>query len=196
AANLVDVIEVFGRQEVEQVIVSGVVDPVRGVAPHIEGLDCTLIRLRCEPEELRRRYLQRGSPGERVDQALAFADLLDRNNIGVPLDITALAPEAVVHTLSERIPDARRHDFPVQVSYADRFTEPLPVLLLVGATAAGKSAVGWEVVRTLWGRDRAAAFVDADQLGFHPTEAGSNIKAENLVRVWHGYRRAGARALV
>ncbi|RDI68508.1 AAA family ATPase [Nocardia pseudobrasiliensis] len=196
AGNLVEVVEVFRRHGVEQVIVSGVVDPVRGIAPYVGDLDITLVRLRCTAGELRRRYLGRGSSGERVVQALEFSDLLDRNGIGVPLDITTLSPEAVVDALSERIGTAAQGNTVPPTTETDGFTEPLPVLLLLGPTAVGKSAVGWEVLRTLWDRDLPAAFIDAEQLGFHPDGSGPNIKAQNLLRVWHGYRRAGARALI
>ncbi len=41
-----------------------------------------------------------------------------------------------------------------------------------------------------------AAYVDVDQLGFSAPETGTQLKAENLARVWQGYRDAGARALV
>ncbi len=196
AGNLVEVVEVFRRHGAERVIVSGIVDPVRGIAPYVGDLDVTLVRLRCTAVELRRRYLERGTSGERVDQALEFSDLLDRNDIGVPLDITALPPEAVVDALSGRISTAAPGNASPPTTSANGFLEPLPVLLLLGPTAVGKSAVGWEVVRTLWSRDLPAAFIDAEQLGFHPDELDPNIKAQNILRVWHGYRRAGARALI
>lgn len=67
---------------------------------------------------------------------------------------------------------------------------------MVGPTAVGKSTVGWRVLNTLWERGVTAAYVDVDQLGFSAPETGTRLKAENLVRVWQGYRDAGARALI
>lgn len=199
--NLVEVLDTFRRYGAEHVIVSGVVDPQHGITPYLpeaSDFEFTVIRLGCTREELRRRYLARGLSGERVDEAMAFADSLDRNAVGEPLDTTALSPVDVVDLLADRLRPQERSRPTASASAPARpaASAPLPVLLLVGPTAVGKSTVGWEALRILWGRGITAAYIDADQLGFFDADSAPNIKADNLLRVWHGYRGVGARALV
>ncbi|MFI5782834.1 AAA family ATPase [Nocardia sp. NPDC051570] len=201
ATNLVEVVDVFRCHGAQQVIVSGVVDPHRGIDPYVRGakeIEFTLIRLHCGREELRRRYLERGAANERVDEVLAVADALDRSGVGSPLDTTTMSLDEVVETLSDRIrPATQSHP----VSPASKSVQPVPekraaILLLAGPTAVGKSTVGWEVLQILRGRGIPAAFIDVDQLGFYGSGLAPDIKADNLVRVWRGYRGAGARVLV
>lgn len=201
ADNLIRVLGIFRRHGARQLIVSGVVDPALGLDPCVRSsadVEFTLVRLRCGREELRRRYLGRGSSDERLDELMAVADALDRNAVGAPLDTTTMPPAAVVETLTDRIchPAQAPATSPTPLAPEPSPRKPAPVLLVVGPTAVGKSTVGWEVVRTLWGRGTPAAYVDADQLGFCGTEPVSKVKADNLAQVWRGYRRAGARTLV
>ncbi|MFI6168463.1 hypothetical protein ACIBCN_16900 [Nocardia sp. NPDC051052] len=83
---------------------------------------------------------------------------------------------------------------PGSVSARSAVSEQFPVLLLVGPTAVGKSTVGWEALQMLWGRGLTAAYIDADQLGFFTADSAPKIKADNLIQIWRGYRRAGAGA--
>ncbi|MFI6173786.1 AAA family ATPase [Nocardia sp. NPDC051052] len=198
--NLVEVLGTFRRHGAEQVIVSGVVDPHHGISPYLRDttdFEFTLIRLRCTREELQSRYLARGSSAERVEEAMVVADTLDRNAVGAPLDTTALSPGEVVGMLADRLrllePEVL---VPGSVSARSAVSEQCPVLLLVGPTAVGKSTVGWEALRMLWGRGLTAAYIDADQLGFFTADSALKIKADNLIQIWRGYRRAGARALI
>ncbi|MGW5220373.1 AAA family ATPase [Nocardia sp. NPDC004085] len=199
AANLVRVLDTFRRRGARQVVVSGVVDPSAGIDAAVReaaDVEVTLIRLRCAREELRRRCLARGSSSERLDELMAVADAFDRNGVGRPLDTTAMSPRTVVEALADRICPAAVGFSPVSSSAPEvgPRVEPSPVLLLTGATAVGKSTVGWEVLRIVRGRGITAAYVDVDQLGFGPS--GFAAKTDNLLAVWRGYRHAGARALI
>lgn len=198
AANLVAVLETFRRHGAQQLIVSGVVDTERGIEPYARvaaDVEFSLIRLTCTREELRRRYLGRGSTAERLDELMDLVDALERNAVGTPLDTTAMAPPAIAEMLADRI----RRVGPAQPTVPAPVVppeEPAPVLLLAGPTAVGKSTVGWEVLQILRERGIRAGFVDVDQFGFYPSDSAAKIKVESLQRVWRGYRGAGARALI
>jgi hypothetical protein len=75
------------------------------------------------------------------------------------------------------------------------------VLLVCGATGAGKSAAGFEVFLRQLRAGVAAAYIDLDQIGFmSPVLAddpgGHRLKARNLADLWRTYHAAGARHLV
>ena len=75
------------------------------------------------------------------------------------------------------------------------------VLLVCGATAAGKSAAGFEVFLRQLRAGLAAAYIDLGQIGFmSPLPAddpgGHRLKARNLADLWRAYHAAGARRLV
>ncbi|WP_169736723.1 AAA family ATPase [Pseudonocardia spinosispora] len=201
ATNLLEVIDTFRRNGARQVIVSGVVDPHRGIEPYVRGTEAeyefTLVRLRCARDELRRRYLGRGSSGECLDELMSLADKLDRDGLGVPLDTTTRSPHEVVEALIERV-DRQQQEHSIwsgTQTVHRRLGADVPVLLLVNPTAVGKSAVGWEVMQSLGAKGVTAAYIDVDQLGFVQPECGP-VKAEALTGVWRGYRAAGARALI
>ncbi|WP_167475503.1 AAA family ATPase [Nocardia arthritidis] len=198
SGNLVPVLETFRRYGARQVIVSGVVDPERGIdeyLPSTTDFDLQLIRLRCDRAELRRRFLGRGSPEEQIDELMGIADTLDRNAIGSVFDTTGLSPEAVIDALADRISPAAQVDT-VPSPMPPVPGAGMPVLLLAGPTAVGKSTVGWEVLRALSARGIRTGYVDADQFGFHPSEYLPDIKAENMIHAWNGYRGADAQALI
>lgn len=91
----------------------GIADPHRGIAPyvrHARHLDFTLVRLCCTRDELRRRYLRRGSPAERLDELMAVADALDRNDVGVALDTSAMSPDEGADTLADHTAGRRPPD--------------------------------------------------------------------------------------
>lgn len=198
AENFLEVLDTFRRYGARQLIVSGVVDPQHGLAPYLpDTLELTLVRLRCAPEELRRRFLGRGSPTELLTQLGDVARAYDDQAIGETLDSTDLSADAVVRQLADRIRHAPpAPPQPVSLPGGPTPREPMPVLLLCGPTAVGKSTVGWQVLQQLHGRGIPTAFVDADQLGFYRSDHAPKIKAGNLTRVWRRYRDAGARALV
>ncbi|MFE3453421.1 hypothetical protein ACFXJ8_31295 [Nonomuraea sp. NPDC059194] len=79
--------------------------------------------------------------------------------------------------------------------------DAVPVLWFSGATAVGKSTVGYEVFRQVFRTGVRAAYVDLKQLGaLRPVaddDPGSHrLKARNLAALWAGYRAAGARCLI
>ncbi|WP_069160397.1 AAA family ATPase [Nocardia altamirensis] len=200
ADNLRAVLDTFRSHGVQQVIVSGVVDQERGIDGYFAtalDIEFTLVRLRCDRTELRRRYLGRGSSEERLEELMSVADAYDQNAVGIPFDTTALAPHEIVAKLSELVCVAGQpHSTAATPAEPPTTGAPAPVLVLAGPTAVGKSTVGFEVLRMLWSRDLPAAYIDVDQLGFCDAEFAREAMSENLIRLWHGYRQAGARALI
>ena len=76
-----------------------------------------------------------------------------------------------------------------------------PVLWLSGASAVGKSTVGWHVFQDALAAGRRTAFVDLEQIGFScPARAddpsGHRVRARNLARLWSTFRSVGAECLV
>jgi adenylylsulfate kinase-like enzyme len=204
AANAMEVLTNFTRHGATQLIVSGVVDPQLGIdsyVRHAENLSVTLVRLRADWGELRRRYLGRGFGVERLDELMVLAAALDRNDVGAPLDVSDLAPEEVIDALIDLIGGgggrtaADREPAPVALTAADG--GKVPALLITGPTAVGKSTVGWDVFATLSARGVSAAYIDVDQLGFiAPASASRQVKGENMGRLWRGYRATGAQCLI
>jgi hypothetical protein len=90
--NLLRVVATLRCRGVQQVIVSGVVDPERGIEPYLVGkaeaahVDVTLMRLHCDRDELRRRFLGRGSSAGLLRELFELVDELDRSRIGTTLD--------------------------------------------------------------------------------------------------------------
>jgi adenylylsulfate kinase-like enzyme len=202
AANAIEVLTNFAGHGATHLIVSGVVDPQHGIDPylrHAQHLDVTLVRLRADWTELRRRYLGRRAGIERLDELAALADTLDRTEAGVVVDVTRMTPEQVVDALVDMIgtSDGRTpaHPAPPKVSGASAGAK-VPVLLITGPTAVGKSTIGWNVLTTLCGRGLTAAYIDVDQLGFISTGPSRQLKAENARSAWHGYHAVGARCLI
>ncbi|GAA2819898.1 hypothetical protein [Saccharopolyspora taberi] len=191
AANLLRVIGTLRRAGVRQVVVSGVVDPELGIGPHFEGrpeIELTLVRLRCERDELRRRFLGRGSPAELLEELFEVVDRLERSGFGIPLDTTGQSSDATVDALLERCVVAPGPFFPPPGGPL-----PGPVIVVTGPTAVGKSTAAWGVLQNLWKDGVPTAYADLDQLGFAPDSA---VAKANLAEVWQGYRDAGARALI
>jgi hypothetical protein len=75
------------------------------------------------------------------------------------------------------------------------------VLLVCGATGAGKSAAGFEVYLRQLRAGAAAAYIDLGQIGFMSPVPGDDpgghrLKARNLADLWRAYHAAGAQRLV
>ncbi|KFZ83928.1 hypothetical protein ED92_08485 [Amycolatopsis sp. MJM2582] len=189
AANLLRVLEVL--RGTAQIVVSGVVDPAK---PYIEdpGFDLTLIRLTCDRDELRSRFLGRGSPAAALPDLFAVADVYDRAGFGEAMDTTGQRPEQTVETLFHRCtldtgtvrpPDAGQ-------------PQPGPVTVVTGPTAVGKSTAAFGALRDLWERGIPVAYVDLAQLGFAHPGPDPAREAALLSAVWSGYRDAGAKRLI
>ncbi|MEV6229512.1 AAA family ATPase [Saccharopolyspora shandongensis] len=200
AANLLRVIAVLRQRGVQQVIVSGVVDPELGVEPFFADsaeaahLDLTLVRLHCDREELRSRFLGRGSPAGMLAELFEVVDRIDRAAIGIPLDTTGQRPDETVDALMGH---CVVRPAPVQPpAPADGVLPPMPVVVVTGATAVGKSTAAWRVLRDLWQRGASTAYIDLDQLGFVHPGPDPVLQAANLAALWRGYRQAGAQSLL
>jgi adenylylsulfate kinase-like enzyme len=74
----------------------------------------------------------------------------------------------------------------------------VPLLLMAGASAAGKSSVAWEIFFTLIRSGVPVATLDLDVVGYGPPPAfGSfEMKVRNLGSIWRNYEAAGARCFV
>ncbi|RSN21596.1 hypothetical protein DMC61_34860 [Amycolatopsis sp. WAC 04169] len=191
AANLLRVLEVLRARGVAQLVVSGVVDPAK---PYIESLDfdLTLIRLTCDRDELRRRFLGRGSPAAALPDLFAVADVYDRAGFGEAMDTTGQRPEQTVEALFHRCAVA---DGTVQSPELGQ-PQPGPVTVVTGPTAVGKSTAAFSALRDLWERDVPVAYVDLAQLGFAHPGPDPALEAALLSAVWRGYRDAGAKRLI
>ncbi|RSN37661.1 hypothetical protein DL990_01090 [Amycolatopsis sp. WAC 01416] len=100
AANLLRVLGILRSRGTRQLVVSGIVDPENGVEPHFGGgdFDLTLIRLTCDRDELRSRFLGRGSPAAALPGLYAVADAYDRTGFGEAMDTTGQRHEETVVT--------------------------------------------------------------------------------------------------
>lgn len=181
-------------------VVSGYVDARRGVhTGYLAGAALSVLRLRCDQPELRRRLELRARPGEQREPALREAEVLDRS--GLPyqcLDTTGRTAAEVLATVRGRWPaqPARRpgpwpHPTPT----------PGEILWVCGATAVGKSTVGYEVAVASRRAGHTTGFVDLQQIGFRRPPPGHDpgnhrLKAANLAAVWENFHAYGARRLV
>ncbi|AVT34129.1 hypothetical protein C6361_03435 [Plantactinospora sp. BC1] len=188
-------------------VASGVVDAVRGIdVDLLPQVALTTCRLRAEPYELRQRLAGRGRAGdEPVESVLAYAAALDRNH---PTDRRVDTTGRSVTEVA-RLVLAETGDWPALTgpgtaalgSYPRYPTGPGEILWLCGATAVGKSTVGWQVYTAVREAGRRAAFVDLDQIGFYrpagpPTPRNHRLRASNLAAVWQTFRATGLRRLV
>jgi hypothetical protein len=182
-------------------VVSGVVDARLGVerdlVPHAA---VRTLRLRADPEDLRRRLATRARPGEDVARELAYAAELDAyHGADDCVDTTGLGIAEVVDRVWKRLDVPSVHSGRPPVAASD--SAPGEVLLVCGVTGVGKSTVGWQVYDRIRTSGTHAAFVDLEQIGFHrpaPADDPGNhrLKAANLAAMWTTYHRAGARRLV
>ena len=216
------VVQSFRAAGARCVIVSGVVDPVRGVrADQIPQAAVTVCRLRAEREVLTQRFVGRGGQASLVQDVLLESDALDASDFADTCVDTGARPVAEV----ARLVRARCDGWPVLArrdrssvpgrsarAHPDRWpgaAEPEgraasaadgPILWLCGATGAGKSTVGFRVYLRARRAGLTAAYIDLDQLGFcRPARADDpgnhRIKARNLAALWRTYRGAGAQCL-
>ncbi|NUP03965.1 MAG: hypothetical protein HOW59_39180 [Nonomuraea sp.] len=174
----------------------------------------TVCRLRVDSAELKERFLARGWRPDLVEDALAEAASLDRGDYAdVCVDTDGLGVSETARLVREQaggwpgaLPAAtfpgfvnRRTRLPTPQVHAA--SGPVPVLWLRGATAAGKSTVGYEIFTRVCRSGVRAAYVDVKQIGALRPVADDDVdshrlKARNLAAVWAGYRAAGAQCLV
>jgi adenylylsulfate kinase-like enzyme len=208
AQNLGAVVANYRAAGARCVVVSGVVDPVRGVHAGMVPLAAlTICRLRVGQDELEQRFLGRGGQAGLLEEVLSEADAMDASDVAdVCVDISGLPAAEGTRLVRERLAGWPRLTGPSRPQEAGRdeglvSTADGPILLLCGPTGAGKSTVGFEVYRRTLRAGSTTAYIDLDQIGFcRPAPAddpGSHrVKARNLAAVWQTYRDAGAQCLV
>ena len=208
AQNLGAVVANYRAAGARCVIVSGVVDPGRGVpADLIPRAVITVCRLRAGRDELRQRFLGRGGQADLLDEVLSQADAMDASDVAdVWVDTSGLAAAEAARLVRERIAGWPVLTAPARPDETGPYDRPAtaadgPVLVLSGATGVGKSTAGFEVYRRTLSVGSAAAYVDLDQVGFcRPVPAGDTgghrVKARNLAAMWQTYRAAGAQRLI
>ncbi|MET8153597.1 hypothetical protein ACIBSW_35850 [Actinoplanes sp. NPDC049668] len=181
-------------------VVSGYIDSRRGIhTKYLAHAELSVLRLRCDQAELRRRLTTRDRPGEQRDLALREAELLDNSGLPYPcVDTTGLTAAEVLATVRSRLPV-----YPAR--YPGPWTEPVAtpgqIVWVCGATAVGKSTVGYEVAQSSRRAGHVTGFVDLQQIGFLRPSSGPDrnnhrLKAANLAAVWQHFSGYGARRLV
>jgi len=105
AQNLGAVVANYRAAGARCVIVSGVVDPGRGVpADLIPRAVMTVCRLRAGRDELRQRFLGRGGQAGLLDEVLSQADAMDASDVAdVCVDTSGLAAAEAARLVRERI---------------------------------------------------------------------------------------------
>jgi adenylylsulfate kinase-like enzyme len=189
------------------VVVSGVVDPARGVpAGQVPRAALTVARLRADRDVLVRRFTGRGGQAGLVPDVLGESGAMDASDVAdVCVDTSARPVAEVARLVRERsgrwpVLAGRDRSPAAAQPREDAAAAGGPVLWLCGATGVGKSAVGFEVYLRARRAGLTAAYIDLDQLGFcHPVPAGDpgnhRVKARNLAALWRTYRAAGAQCL-
>ena len=208
AQNLGAVVANYRAAGARCVIVSGVVDPARGVpADLIPGAALTVCRLRAGRDVLKQRFLARGGQAGQLAEVLSEADAMDTTDLAdVCVDTTGLPAAEVTRLVRECIagwPSVTGPSRPDQARPAEGAVTAAdgPILMLCGATGVGKSTAGFEVYARTVRAGSTAAYIDLDQIGFcRPVPAGDagrhRVKAANLAALWQTYRAAGAQCLI
>ncbi|MGW5158374.1 ATP-binding protein [Nonomuraea wenchangensis] len=211
ARNLAAMWPHFRQEGMRCLVLAGFVDTIEEVREYTALLPeaaFTLCRLRVDSAELKERFLGRGWRPDLVAEAVAEAEALDRSDYAdVCVDTGGCAVPEAARLVRERaggwpgaLPaptfpgDLRHHPPAAQLDAA-----PTPVLWLRGATAVGKSTVGYEIFSQVYRTGVRAAYVDVKQISaLGPVSDVENrrLKARNLAAVWAGYRAVGAQCLV
>jgi hypothetical protein len=201
--NLLVQLSVLRSAGARRIIVSGVIDPDVGIEPYLAGhplgniADFRLVRLVCERGELRRRFLGRGSPAGLLEQLMIVAEQLDRTAFGASFDTTGQRPDETVDELVNLL-DGETDEVPVQV-VGESDPEPASggsVLVVTGATAAGKSTACWQLLHDLWKEGVSVAFIDIGQLRFSYPSPPVEVTVARTAALWNSYKRAGAQVLI
>jgi hypothetical protein len=208
AENLGAVVAGYRAAGARAVVVSGVVDPARGVhVDKIPDIVLTTCRLRADAADLTRRLIARQGDRAIVAQALAEAEALDANDLGdLCIDTSGLPADQVVRLIRERTAGWTVPTGPATPGDAAKPRLPAdttdgPILWLCGPTGVGKSTAGFDLyLRHVLGRQIPGAFVDLDQIGFYrPTPSGTRVnhqmRARILAAMWRTFRAAGAQCL-
>ena len=218
ARNLAAMWPHFRQEGVRCLVLAGFVDTpeeVREYTALLPEAAFTVCRLRVDSAELKERFLTRGWRPHLVQEAVIEAEALERGNYAdVCVDTGGLGVSEAARLVCERVggwpgtlPAAMFHsvvdqqNHPASQADATPASAPVPVLWLSGATAVGKSTVGYEIFTQVYRTGVRAAYVDVQQIGaLRPTVdddvVGHRLKARNLAAIWAGHRAAGAKCLV
>ncbi|WP_199757611.1 hypothetical protein [Micromonospora sp. Llam0] len=207
-SNVSSTVENFRASGCDALIVSGELGISTAIsADTVHGASLTVCRLQASPGELRRRLTVRGAPANLAAAWVREAEEPDRSSLAdTCVDTEGRTISDVARLVRERCGDWP----PPYTSARTAATGPAlspaagadgEVLLLCGATGAGKSSVGFEVFRRQLRARHTAAYLDLGQLGLlSPPPAGDpgghRLRARNLADFWRAYHKAGARRLV
>ncbi|MFC4014258.1 adenylyl-sulfate kinase [Nonomuraea purpurea] len=204
----------FRQEGVQCLILAGFVDTAEEVREYtalVPEAAFTLCRLRVDDAELKERFLARGWRPDLVEDAVAEAKALDRSDYAdVCVDTGGFTVSETARLVCDRagrwpgtLPAATLQSFVDRQSHppAPQEDAAVPVLWLCGATAVGKSTVGYEIFMQVYRTGVRAAYIDVKQIGaLRPVaddDVGSHgLKARNLAAIWAGYRSVGAQCLV
>ncbi|MEV3981017.1 hypothetical protein [Nonomuraea sp. NPDC049758] len=212
ARNLAALWPGFRRAGMRCLVLAGFVDTPEEVGEYtalLPGAAFTVCRLRVPHAELRKRFLGRGWRPDLVEAAVAEAVEQDRSRYAdlcvdtggrtvaetarLVLDRLGGWPPPVPATATEPAPA------PADPGGGVGAGVPVPLVWFSGATAAGKSTVGYEVFSRVHRSGVRAAYVDLRQISaLRPSteEEGRRLRARGLAALWDGYRAAGAGCLV
>ncbi|QFY09983.1 hypothetical protein GBF35_28065 [Nonomuraea phyllanthi] len=209
----------FRQQGVQCLVLAGFVDTpeeVREYTALLPEAAFTLCRLRVDDAELKERFLGRGWRPDLMEDAVAEAESLEGSEYAdVCVDTSGFTVSETARLVCDRagewpgaLPAAtlqsfvdRRSHPPTPQEEAATTSVPVPVLWLGGATAVGKSTVGYEIFMQVYRTGVRAAYVDVKQIGALRPVADDDVdshslKARNLAAIWAGYRAAGAQCLI
>jgi adenylylsulfate kinase-like enzyme len=213
ARNLGAVWAAFRTAGVDAMVLSGGVGSdqlVRAYVDQVPGAAITLCRLRADHTTLTDRFVRRGWMPQLADEAVVDADDLDRLDFAdLCVDTDGLSITEVGTLVRDRADGwpapsgtrVTRVAGPADVAAAATGArDPMPVLLLCGPTAVGKSTVGYDIFTRVQAGIKAA-YVDLAQIGFcqpAPADDPGNhrLKAANLAAMWPAFHEAGARCLI
>ena len=207
ARNLGEVWSGFRAAGAQCLVVSGIVDDVEEIRRHADLLAdtaLTVCRLRVGHDELRNRIAHRGWQLDLTEEAVRHATQLDHTDFAdLVVDTAGLTVAKVAAQVRDagwpgRVPPRQVPALPPRDA---AHTGTVPVLWLCGPPAVGKSTVAFEIFMRLLGDRVPAAYVDLAQIGFcrpAPDDDPDHhrLKANNLGRIWEGFRAAGARCLI
>ncbi|WP_203785500.1 AAA family ATPase [Paractinoplanes rishiriensis] len=202
--NLAAIVDNFHRAGARGLIVSGIVDSVRGIDFDLfRHVALKPLRLRCEPAELVRRLGERNRAGDRLDEIADYAEQMDRGDLpGDCIDSTGLDKTKTVDAVRDHLrdwpPDSGTDGAANGAANGAAVTVPGEIVWLCGPAAVGKSTAGWETYMQSRLAGAHTAFLDLQQIGFLRPEPADDhrLKAANLAAIWRTYYEAGARRLV
>lgn len=199
ARNLAAVVRGYAGVGAERLVVSGVmardaVEVVREVVGEVAEL--RICQLRVEGATLRRRLEQRGWSEDVVERALEEQRELGRAELDARLDVAGESVAEVADLLRPLLPESRA----VAAGGAEvvRPAAGVPVAVVTGPRAVGKSTVAWELFRRRVAAGRRTVFLDLEQLGFaHVSdEARARLRVRNAIAVAQVSGGLGAREVI